>query len=267
MIMRRATPARPVSLLVTCEHGGNRVPALYRTLFAGQSRLLASHRGHDAGSLAMARRLARRTGAMLITASVTRLLVDLNRSVGHPRLLSEFSRRLPPADRQALLRRHYFPYRQRVESWIAAEIARGRRVVHVSSHSFTPVLAGQVRRADLGLLYDPSRRVERSLCEAWQRALMAADAGLRVRRNYPYAGTADGLTTALRRRFGPDRYAGIELEVNQRYPLAGGRAWSETCTTVGTALMLALGVDRSRLAGAVGDAPPPRRRRMSSHRL
>src|SRR5690606_20077647 len=107
-------------------------------LFAGRSRLLESHRGHDAGSMAMARRLASRTGAMLITASVTRLLVDLNRSIGHPRLFSELSRRLPPADRELLLRRHYWPYRRRIERWIAGQIAQGRRVVHVSSHSFTP---------------------------------------------------------------------------------------------------------------------------------
>jgi len=38
--------------------------------------------------------------------------------------------------------------------------------------------------------------------------------GLRVRRNYPYRGAADGLTTHLRRQLGP-RYLGVELEINQ----------------------------------------------------
>ena len=36
-------------------------------------------------------------------------------------------------------------------------------------------------------------------------------------RNRPYRGTADGLTTALRSRYLPSRYFGIELEVNQRF--------------------------------------------------
>ena len=38
-----------------------------------------------------------------------------------------------------------------------------------------------------------------------------------MRRNYPYAGKGDGLTSYLRRRFPPGAYVGIELEVNQRH--------------------------------------------------
>ena len=33
-------------------------------------------------------------------------------------------------------------------------------MIHVSSHSFTPELDGKVRRADVGLLYDPAPRGE-----------------------------------------------------------------------------------------------------------
>ncbi len=36
-------------IVITCEHGGNRVPKLYRELFHGQRRLLESHRGYDPG--------------------------------------------------------------------------------------------------------------------------------------------------------------------------------------------------------------------------
>jgi hypothetical protein len=35
-----------------------------------------------------------------------------------------------------------------------------------------------------------------------------------VRRNYPYRGAADGLTTSLRRKLNTPRYLGIEIEVN-----------------------------------------------------
>jgi hypothetical protein len=45
-----------------------------------------------------------------------------------------------------------------------------------------------------------------------------------LRRNYPYRGQSDGLTTALRRQFGA-RYLGIELEINQRWPLGPRSAW------------------------------------------
>ena len=37
------------TFIVTCEHGGNRIPAPYRPLFRGQKALLDSHRGYDPG--------------------------------------------------------------------------------------------------------------------------------------------------------------------------------------------------------------------------
>ena len=44
-------PASPC-LVITCEHGGNRIPAPYRTCFAAVRRLPDSHRGYDPGALA-----------------------------------------------------------------------------------------------------------------------------------------------------------------------------------------------------------------------
>jgi hypothetical protein len=38
---------------------------------------------------------------------------------------------------------------------------------------------------------------------------------LRIRCNYPYRGTADGLVRSLRHRFSYQDYLGLELEVNQ----------------------------------------------------
>ena len=96
-------------------------------------------------------------------------------------------------------------------------MSRGRRVIHVSSHSFTPELDGKVRRADVGLLYDPGRHGEAELCARWKASLAAIAPELRVRRNYPYAGKGDGLTSYLRLRFPPGAYVGIELEVNQKH--------------------------------------------------
>lgn len=211
--------------LITCEHGGNRVPAAYRPLFAGQAELLASHRGWDPGALAVARDLAGALAAPLCCATVSRLVVDLNRSPGHPRLHGEIIRAASPALRRAIMARHYLPYRERVECLVAGALAAGGRVVHVSSHSFTPVLGGEVRQADIGLLYDPARPGEATLARRWQTALQSAGAGLRVRRNYPYRGTSDGFTAYLRRRFPDPAYSGIELEVNQRLVAPGHAGW------------------------------------------
>jgi predicted N-formylglutamate amidohydrolase len=96
-------------------------------------------------------------------------------------------------------------------------------VIHVSSHSFTPALDGKVRRADVGLLYDPARQGEAALCARWKASLAVIAPEVRVRRNYPYAGKGDGVTSALRRSHPRGAYIGIELEINQEIVLAGRR--------------------------------------------
>ncbi len=217
--------ARPDHLLITCEHGGNRIPARYRPLFAGSEALLQSHRGYDPGALALAREMASALDAPLFFSTTSRLLIELNRSLGHPRLYSDITRGVPPSQRREILENHYLPYRNRVEAHIADAIARGSRVVHVSSHSFTPSLDGEVRNADIGLLYDPARPGEVTLCRRWQLLLEQAAAELKVRRNYPYTGKSDGFTAYLRRRFPAEDYVGIELEINQKHVSKSGQPW------------------------------------------
>lgn len=232
------------SLLITCEHGGNRIPPRYRHLFRGHEELLQTHRGYDAGALTMAQELAETFMAPLFVATTSRLLIDLNRSIGHPKLYSEATRTAPAEVRREILAAHYLPYRTEAEAHIAHEVAKGRRVIHLSSHSFTPALDGEVRNADIGLLYDPGRGAELALCQRWQAALMAAAPEIRVRRNYPYTGTSDGFTAYLRRQFGASNYVGIELEINQRRVTEGGRGWRRLRAVVIDTLRDALGVDR-----------------------
>ncbi len=214
------------SFIITCEHAGNRIPAPWRRLFQGQQVLLDSHRGHDPGALVMARALAAAFTAPLVSSTVSRLLVDLNRSIGHPRLFSAATRSLPQKLRAKIVDRHYRPYRAQVERLVRQSVSRGRRVIHISSHSFTPELNGKVRRADVGLLYHPRRPGEAELCARWKASLAALAPQLRVRRNYPYAGKGDGLTSHLRLRFPPAAYFGIELEINQSIVFAAGRRWT-----------------------------------------
>jgi predicted N-formylglutamate amidohydrolase len=214
------------TFIITCEHGGNRIPAPYRRLFRGQRALLDSHRGYDPGSLVMAKALASACRAPLVASMTSRLLIDLNRSIGHPQLFSAATRGAPSETRAQIVDEHYRPYRVQVERLVRQAVARGHRVIHIASHSFTAELDGRVRGADVGLLYDPGRRGETEVCARWKESLAASAPKLRVRRNYPYAGKGDGLTSHLRLRFAQNDYIGIELEVNQGIVFAAGRRWT-----------------------------------------
>jgi len=227
------------TFIITCEHGGNRIPAPYRRLFRGQRALLDSHRGYDPGSLVMAKALASAFAAPLVASTVSRLLIDLNRSSGHPQLFSAVTRAAPAQTRAQIVEQHYRPYRRQVERLVRRAVARGHRVIHISSHSFTAELDGKARGTDVGLLYHPRRRGEAEVCARWKETLVALAPELRVRRNYPYAGKGDGLTSHLRVRFAQSDYVGIELEVNQGIVFAAGRRWTVLRRTLVDSLRMA----------------------------
>lgn len=228
------------ALVITCEHGGNRIPARYQEFFRNCTEVLDSHRGFDHGALTMARALASAFRAQLLTATVSRLLVDLNRSINHPHLHGEVIRTLPQAIRRRVVDRYYRPYRAEAEQLITQSIAEQGRVVHISCHSFTPALEGVVRTADIGLLYDPGRPGEAALCGHWKAALQVYAPALAVRRNYPYTGRNDGMTSTLRKQLSAQTYLGIELEINQKHVSAPGRQWYALREAVTRSLQLAL---------------------------
>lgn len=225
---------RFAAVVITCEHGGNRIPARWRGAFRGRAAAAAlrSHRGWDPGALIVARLLAAALKAPLFFSTTSRLLVELNRSTHHARLFSEFSRGLSAEEKDDVVARYYQPYRDEVQGALAAMMRRRGAVLHLSSHSFTPVLGDEVRNADVGILYDSKRPLEKALAHALQDELRAVS-DLRVRRNYPYNGASDGFTTYLRRCFPGDKYAGIELEMCQALaPRAYAKTLAQALCTV-----------------------------------
>lgn len=204
-----------MKLVLTCEHAGNHIPGDFSYLFAANAGILETHRGYDPGAHDLFKDL--KSLAYFSKAHMeSRLLIELNRSLHHPDLFSVFTRPLPVETRQHLIRTYYTPYRSEVENAISHLIQNGERILHLSIHSFTPELEGNVRNADLGLLYDPSRKAESEWCKLLKNEMRERDSTLKIRSNYPYLGTSDGFTKDLRKIF-PGNYMGIEIEINQKF--------------------------------------------------
>lgn len=214
-----------VELVLSCEHASSRIPTALVPRFRGSAGRVATHEGFDLGAIDVARYLGSRFNVPVAATDVTRLVVDTNRSPHHPKVFGREVRHLPVEQRRHLLARYHTPHRRAVADRVRAAVQREHRVVHVAVHSFTPILDDVVRTAEIGLLYDPARPRERQLCRDWQTTLQARLPEFRIRRNYPYRGTADGLPTTLRREFGDAMYAGLELEVNQRLTMHPRRTW------------------------------------------
>lgn len=212
-------PPKGLGLVITCEHASPLVPRDLGDLGLPRD-VLRSHRSFDVGALPIARALARSLHAPLFAGRWSRLVADLNRSADHPHVVARRvdgrpvpGNLLSRAERQQRIDDHWRPYRDDATLAIASHSSWGF-VLHLSVHTFVESLHGVERSNDIGLLHDPDRPREVAFCEALKTPLMAA--GLSVRRNFPYFGNTDGFTSWLRRVVPPRRYAGIELECNQR---------------------------------------------------
>lgn len=189
--------------VISCEHGGNQIPSFCKKEIKIPLSILNSHRGFDEGALDIAKYLAKKLKLPSSFYTKTRLVIDYNRTKGKKGFYSEFSLNLSAKNKDRL-EKDYDQYRKNFFALLS------KNNIHLAIHSFTPILNGVVRNADIGLLYDPKRKVEKDYSQFLK--LILSKYGFNVRFNYPYKGISDGLTSAMRKI--KQDYAGIEVEIN-----------------------------------------------------
>ena len=198
----------------------NTVPAQYSSFFKDNEAVLGTHRAYDIGAIELYETLVQKLNPdYCLKGEVSRLLIELNRSLHHPQLFSEFTKSLGKNEKEELIVNYYRPYRTEIENFIRSNINSSFNTLHVSVHSFTNELKGIQRNADLGILYDPKSALEKEFVRIYKNELSMHLPAFRLRLNYPYLGTADGFTSHLRKKF-PQQYAGIEIELNNTYAAA-----------------------------------------------
>lgn len=201
-------------LIVTCEHASKRIPASCPQLRDQPVKDFEQHRVYDWGAKTVARHFAELSKAPLWESKATRLAIDLNRSIGNPDLFYGVASTFSEAKKAELIAKYYLPFRKEVEDKIRRWIKQGNHVIHISIHSFTPILNNLKRLAELGVLFDETRPFEALIAKGIMEYHREQYEGLAVMANTPYHGTDDGHTTALRKVF-PEKYAGIEIEYSQ----------------------------------------------------
>ena len=203
-------------VVLSCEHGGNQVPDEYQYLFKKAHKAINSHRGYDIGALALYYLLNTDEVYYGQCATVTRLLVDINRSLHRRSLFSEFTKGLTKEEKQAILNNYYYAFRRPFEGAIRDLWTENKVVLHLSVHSFTPELNGELRQTDFGILYNPERDEEKKFAKLWKLRLNEKLPDYKVRFNYPFRGMPDGHVRYFRDREA-EKYLGIEFEMNQKY--------------------------------------------------
>jgi len=217
-----------MKLMLTCEHASNKLPAAFKK--AVPAEVLKTHRAYDIGAVQVFRKLVKfAKPEFYCEGKFSRLFVDLNRTITNKSAFSDYHKQLEARDTafaakvKAQASAYWTEYREAIEKFVDSALKPKTRaarsepeIVHLGIHSFTPVLNGKVRNADIGILYDPARPQERAYANVIKAEIKRLYPAMKVRFNYPYKGTSDGLTTTLRKKFGP-RYVGIEIEINQKF--------------------------------------------------
>lgn len=212
--------------LLLGDHAGIAIPAALGTLGLDAADL-ARHLACDIGVRGLGEALAERLDAVFVHQRYSRLVVDCNRDPQAPDAIPERSDgtvipgnvgldAAARADRVAVV---HAPY----QAAIAAEIARrAAPPVLVSLHSFTPVMAGQRRPWDVGILHDAGdARFARAMLAA-----LAARGDFVVGDNEPYR--MDSIDYTVPRHAYPAGLAYAEIEVRQDHlaDAAGQQRWA-----------------------------------------
>lgn len=178
-------PASASPLFLLCEHAGARVPAPWGGLGLPPA-FLDTHYAYDPGVDGLTRVLSARLEAPAVLARYSRIFLDYNRfpeDWDHIRpdlggIPVPANLRISAAERTLRRAIAATPLDQAIRPLLP-----GRRAV-VSVHSFTPVMAGDHRAVDIGVLWrQDSGFVRAVLAELHGRA---AGLGLRIGDNAPY---------------------------------------------------------------------------------
>jgi predicted N-formylglutamate amidohydrolase len=201
-------------ILLICEHASRRLPDRYGTLGLSPEQL-ESHIAWDPGALVVAQELSELLDAPLIHATVSRLVLDLNRDPSAPDSIWTLSERtiipgnenLDLAERAYRIREVYEAFHEKVDRFIGPRVKAGQTRAVVSIHSFTPVYRDVPRPWHIGLIHDRDERFARSV-----EAGLRQDSALVVGMNEPYS-PADRVFHTLERHAGRRGLAPLMIEI------------------------------------------------------
>lgn len=184
-------PDGRAQVLLVGDHAGRAIPRAMANLGLDEW-VLSQHVAYDIGSRELLEHLATRLDASAVLAGYSRLLIDLNRSLGDPTAIPPISdgniipgnQNLSAEQRALRVQSFYTPYRAAIDARLRAFRERGIVPALIAIHSFTPMLAGVPRPWHIGLLWDVDPRIPVPLLEK----LRAHPGKYNIGDNQPYSG-------------------------------------------------------------------------------
>lgn len=150
------------------------------------------HLAIDIGAGPLTESLAESLGVTAVVQNYSRLIVDCNRQLMDPSAFLEYgdgilvpgNRNLHQQDKDLRASALYWPYHCAIDEQVQRLRKAGPAPAFIAIHSFTPVLNGESRAWQIGVLWDKDKRVKQMFLEGFR------DAGYYVGDNEPYSGKA-----------------------------------------------------------------------------
>ncbi len=178
-------------ILLNCEHASRRMPAALGDMgldpFARRCHLAV-----DIGAGPLTEALAESLGVTAVVANYSRLVVDCNRQLLDPTAFLEYgdgivvpgNRNLHQDEKDRRAEAIYWPYHNAVDDQVRRLSTMGPPPAFISIHSFTPVLNGESRPWQMGVLWDKDEEMRDLFLEGLSKG------GYFVGSNLPYSGKA-----------------------------------------------------------------------------
>lgn len=197
-----------------CEHASNRIPTVYTGLGVSDS-IRTSHSGWDIGALELSLELSQRFNSPLVASTVSRLVYDCNRSPDSTTAIVLRSENddvpgnigLSDESKNQRVNAVYQPFSNNLSALLDKRTTRNLGTYLVTIHSFTPVLRGQERKVQIGILHDSDKRLADDLLLASEQC-----SPYHIERNQPY-GPDDDVTHTLKKHAIPRQLHNVMLEV------------------------------------------------------
>ena len=148
-----------------CEHASNYMPEKYNDLGLDKQSL-KRHMAYDIGAEDVTVCLSEKLEAAAILGTVSRLVVDINRPLDHPTLMTEKSedvqipgnKNISQAEFTERIETYYYPFHEKVKECVDQHIDAGQIPFCVNIHSYTPVFMGEKRPWHIGFLWAQDSR-------------------------------------------------------------------------------------------------------------
>ena len=179
------------NLLFTSDHNGSAIPTKLQNLGVPLNEL-RRHVAYDIGIDSVAHALSARFNAPLIVANYSRLVIDCNRHPGAAGSIPSVSdntvvpgnKNLSDEDTAFRKNEIFDTYHSSIGRQISVMRSENKTPILISLHSFTPVISGQFRPWEIGILWKDDRRLSTPLIKK-----LREPKELNIGDNKPYSGS------------------------------------------------------------------------------